>query len=37
MIRDDVEASGTARNVRYSSKNLANLAQAPQLTVTYRP
>ncbi|HEY6628301.1 MAG TPA: DNRLRE domain-containing protein [Acidimicrobiia bacterium] len=37
MIRDDIEASGTARNVRYSSKDLANLAQAPQLTVTYRP
>jgi hypothetical protein len=37
MIRDDVEGSGTARNVRYSSKNLASLAQAPQLTVTYRP
>ena len=37
MIRDDVEGSGTARNVRYSSKNLANVAQAPQLVVTYRP
>lgn len=37
MIRDDVEGSATARNVRYSAKNLANLAQAPQLVITYRP
>jgi hypothetical protein len=37
MIRDDVEGSATARNVRYSAKNLLNLAQAPQLVITYRP
>jgi len=37
MIRDDVEGSGTARNARFSAKDLAILAQAPQLIITYRP
>lgn len=37
MIRDDVEGSATVRNVRYSAKNLADLTQAPQLVITYRP
>lgn len=35
MIRDDSESSGTARTVTFSAKNLATLAQAPQLVVTY--
>jgi hypothetical protein len=37
MIRDDVEGSATAQNVRYSAKNLANRAQAPYLVITWRP
>lgn len=35
MIRDDVEASGTARTVTASAKNLGTLAQVPQLVITY--
>jgi hypothetical protein len=35
MIRDDVEASATARTVTASAKNLGTLAQVPQLIITY--
>jgi len=35
MIRDDTEGSATARTVTFSAKELATLAQAPQLVVTY--
>jgi hypothetical protein len=35
MLRDDVEGSITAYTQTYSAKDLATLAQAPQLLVTY--
>ena len=35
MLRDDVEASATARTTTFSAKNLGTLAQAPQLVITY--
>ena len=35
MLRDDVEASATARSSTYSTKNLGTVPQAPQLVVTY--
>jgi hypothetical protein len=35
MLRDDVEGSSTARTSTYSAKELATLARAPQLVVTY--
>jgi hypothetical protein len=35
MIRDDTESSTPARTVTFSAKDLATLAQAPQLVVTY--
>ena len=35
MIRDDVEGSATTRTVTFSAKELAIVAQAPQLVVTY--
>jgi len=35
MLRDDAENSGTTRTITFSTKELATLAQAPQLVVTY--
>ena len=35
MIRDDVEQAAPPRTSTYSTKNLANVLQAPQLVVTY--
>jgi hypothetical protein len=35
MLRDDVEASGTARSSTYSTKNLGTVPQVPQLVITY--
>ncbi len=35
MIRDDVEASATTRTATFSAKELASVAQEPQLVVTY--
>ena len=35
MLRDDVEGSATTRTVTFSSKELATVAQLPQLVVTY--
>ena len=35
MLRDDVEASGTARSTTFSTKNLGTVGQAPQLVITY--
>jgi hypothetical protein len=35
MIRDDTEGSSTTRTVTFSSKELATMAQEPQLVVTY--
>lgn len=35
MLRDDVEGSGTTRTETFSSKELNQVAQAPQLVVTY--
>jgi len=35
MIRDDVEGSATTRTTTLSAKELATVAQAPQLVVTY--
>ena len=35
MLRDDVEASATARSSTFSTKNLGTVGQAPQLVITY--
>ena len=35
MLRDDVEASATARSTTFSTKNLASVGQVPQLVITY--
>ena len=35
MIRDDTEGSGTTRTSTFSAKELANVAQEPQLVITY--
>jgi len=35
MIRDDTEGSGTTRTSTFSAKELANVAQDPQLVITY--
>ena len=35
MIRDDVEGSATARSATFSSKQLGNILQTPQLVITY--
>jgi xanthosine utilization system XapX-like protein len=35
MIRDDTEGSGTTRTATFSAKELANVAQEPQLVITY--
>jgi len=35
MLRDDVEGSATSRTDTYSAKELATIAQEPQLVVTY--
>ena len=35
MLRDDVEASATARSSTYATKNLGTVNQAPQLVITY--
>jgi len=35
MLRDDVEGSATTRTMTFSSKELATVAQEPQLVVTY--
>lgn len=35
MIRDDVENSATARTTTFSAKELATIAQEPQLVITY--
>ena len=35
MLRDDVEASATARTSTFASKNAGVVAQAPQLVITY--
>lgn len=35
MLRDDVEGSATTRTSTFSSKNVAVVAQAPQLVITY--
>jgi hypothetical protein len=35
MIRDDAENSATARNARFVTRELGNIARVPQLTITY--
>ena len=35
MIRDDTEGSATTRTATFSAKELANVAQEPQLVITY--
>ena len=35
MLRDDVEGSATTRTMTFSSKELATVAQEPQLVITY--
>ncbi len=35
MLRDDVEASATARSSTYATKNLGTVNRAPQLVITY--
>ncbi len=35
MLRDDVEASATARTTTFATKNLGTVGQAPQLVITY--